>query len=172
MDATYLHLVLTHFPIVGTVIGIGILVYGQFSKHNEIKKVAFATFILLAILTMPVYLTGEGAEETVEHLPGVSESLIESHEELAETAIWLMGLLGVLSLINLFAIIKKLSFAKTLTLITLVVSLGTFGIFAKVGSLGGEIRHSEIRSINLDNNGENGVLNGGEKEKHDDDDDD
>jgi len=81
-----------------------------------------------------------------------------------------MGLLGVLSLINFFAIIKKLSFAKTISLITLIVSLGTFGLFAKVGSTGGEIRHSEIRTNNVAN--DNGIFNGGEKEEHEDDDDD
>ncbi len=168
MDATHLHLILTHFPIVGTIIGIGILAYGQFSKNDEIKKVALVTFVLMAILTIPVFLTGEEAEETVEHIVGVSEQLIENHEELAEKAIWLMGFLGILSLINFFAIIKNLSFAKTISIITLIVSLGTFGLFAKVGSTGGEIRHSEIRTNNV--NIENGIFNGNEKEKHDDDD--
>ena len=62
MDATHLHLILTHFPIVGTIIGIGILAYGQFAKNDAIKKVALVTFILMAILTIPVFLTGEEAE--------------------------------------------------------------------------------------------------------------
>jgi len=167
MDATHLHLILTHFPIVGTIIGIGILAYGQFAKNDDIKKVALITFVLMAILTIPVFLTGEEAEETVEHIAGVSEQLIENHEELAEKAIWLMGLLGFLSIINFFAIIKKLSFAKTLSLITLVVSLGTFGLFAKVGNEGGKIRHSEIRTSNVNN--DSGIFNSRENEDDDDD---
>ena len=82
MDATHLHLILTHFPIVGTIIGVGILAYGQFSKNNGIIKVALITFILMAIFTIPVFLTGEESEETVEHIAGVSERLIGDHEEL------------------------------------------------------------------------------------------
>ncbi len=155
MNATHLHLILTHFPIVGTIIGIGILIYGLFLKKLEIQKVALATFILMALLTIPVFLTGEEAGETVENIAAISEQLIENHEELAEKAIWLMGLLGLLSIISLFAIFKKLSFAKTITLVTLIVSLVTFGVFAQVGNLGGQIRHSEIRTgstINQDNN--------------------
>ena len=170
MDATHLHLVLTHFPIIGTIIGIGILAYGQFIKNTEIQKVALTTFILMAILTIPVFITGEKSEEAVEHIAGISEQLIENHEELAEKAIWLMGLLGGLSLINFYAIIKKLSFAKTTTLITLVVSLTTFGLFAQVGNLGGQIRHSEIRTER--NNGQNDNENYDNREiEHDDDDD-
>ena len=144
MDATHFHLVLTHFPIVGTIIGIGILAYGQYSKNDSIKKTALVIFMTMAILTIPVFLTGEPAEESVEHLTGVSENIIEEHEELAEKAIWLMGLLGVFSLVSFYAIVKKISFAKTITLITLVISLATFGLFARVGNLGGQIRHTEI----------------------------
>ena len=167
MNLTHLHLVLTHFPIVGTIIGIAILAYGQFVKNDDIKKVALLTFILMAILTIPVFLTGEAAEETVEHIAGVSEQLIENHEELAEKAIWLMGLLGVMSIINLFAIIKNKSFARTFSFITLLVSLVTFGLFAKVGSTGGEIRHTEIRTSNVNNDNEK--INSDEKDDHDDD---
>lgn len=151
MDATHLHLVLSHFPIIGTIIGIVILAYGQISKNIDIQKVALATFILMALFTIPVFLTGEGAEDAVEQISGVSEQVIEEHEELAEKAIWLMGLLGVLSIVSFFAIVKKLSFAKTITLITLIVSLGTFGLFAQLGNLGGQIRHSEIRDGNTNN---------------------
>jgi uncharacterized membrane protein len=169
MDATHLHLVLTHFPIIGTIIGIGILAYGQIFKNLEIQKVALVTFILMALLTIPVFLTGEEAGETVENIAGISEQLIENHEELAEKGIWLMGLLGVLSIISLFAIFKKLSFAKAITLVTLIVSIVTFGLFAQVGNLGGQIRHSEIRTADVNN--DHGIFNSSEKEEHDDDDD-
>ena len=176
MDATHLHLVLTHFPIIGTVIGIVILAYGQFFKNTEIQKVALTTFIIMAILTIPVFLTGEEAEETVEHIAGISEQLIEDHEELAEKAIWLMGLLGILSLVSFYSIIKKLSFARPLTLITLIVSLATFGLFAQVGNLGGQIRHSEIRTGSNNSQDDNVNYNNSEREHddddHDDDDDD
>ena len=156
MDATHFHLLLTHFPIVGTIIGIGILAYGQYSKNDSIKKTALVVFLLMAILTIPVFLTGEEAEETVEHLAGVSENSIETHEELAEKVIWLMGLLGAMSLVSFYAITKKLPLSNKLTLVTLVVSLVTFGLFARVGYLGGQIRHSEIRDtrdgIQIDKN--------------------
>ncbi len=148
MDAVHVHLMLTHFPIIGTFVGVGILAYGQFSNNDAIKQVALATFIIMSLLTIPVFLSGEGAEEAVEHLPGVTESIIEEHEELAEKAIWLMGLLGIFSVINLFALAKKLSSAKVITIVSLVLSLATVGLFIKVGNLGGQIRHTEIRADN------------------------
>ncbi|MCP4460550.1 MAG: hypothetical protein GY816_21390 [Cytophagales bacterium] len=170
MDATHIHLAITHFPIVGTIIGAGILAYGLYTENESINKVALVTLILMALLTIPVFLTGESAEETVEHLAGVSENIVEEHEELAEKAIWLMGALGVLSLISFYAISKKLSISKRLVLLTLITALASFGLFAKVGNLGGQIRHSEIRKNNDFQN--EGNPNSTIEKEHDDDEDD
>lgn len=150
MDATHLHLVLNHFPILGTLFGMGLLAYGIFGKNKSIQKAALVLFVIVSLISIPAFLTGEGAEETVEHLPGVSESLISEHEELAEKAIWLMGILGALSLLNLFFSIKHKSGAKILSIITLVVSLATFGVMVQVGNLGGQIRHTEIQKASIE----------------------
>jgi hypothetical protein len=39
-------------------------------------------FVLTALLALPVYFTGEPAEKVVERLPGVTEPLIEEHENV------------------------------------------------------------------------------------------
>lgn len=145
MDATHLHLALAHLPIVGTIIGIAILVYGLIIKNMALQKVAFTIFVAMTLLSIPVYLAGEDTEEAVEHLSGVSEQLINEHEELAETAIWLMGVLGALSIIAAYTLARKLSFAKIIVFTGLILSLVTFGVFAQLANLGGQIRHSEIR---------------------------
>ena len=168
MNAAHIHLALTHFPIIGTAIGIGILIYGQFSNNSTVKKVALVLFVLMAISTIPVFLTGEEAEESVEHLSGISESLIEEHEELAEKAIWLMAVLGISSLISLGALMTDLPFAKTSSTVVLLISIATFGLFAAVGNTGGQIRHSEIRAANGNSQSENGNADTGHYEDDDD----
>ncbi|HAW52598.1 MAG TPA: hypothetical protein DCX54_09780, partial [Flavobacteriales bacterium] len=156
-------------------IAIGILAFGLYSNNNSARNIALVTFVLMAIIAIPVYLSGQEAEEIVEHLSGISEKLIEEHEELAETAIWLMGALGVLAIINLFVIKANMNIAKGLSIITLLLSLVTFGFFAWVGNTGGEIRHSEIRSGFSSSTGNNSKMgiekkrNNGEREDHDDD---
>jgi uncharacterized membrane protein len=167
MDATHIHLALTHFPIMASVIGVGILVYGLLAKNDTAKKIALIVFILAAVVTIPVYLTGEEAEETVEHFEGITHDVIEEHEELAEKAIILMGLLAAMSVVSLLSIVKKKPFARIATTATLVVSLVTFGVFAQVGSFGGQIRHTEIRTDNPESNGNDEPLEHGEDD-HDD----
>lgn len=145
MDPTHLHLLLNHFPILGTLFGLGLLAYGLINDNESITKSGLVIFVLIALITIPVFLTGEPAEETVEDIPGVSHDLIHDHEELAEVAIWVMELLGLLALITIRIMIKKNKYRKYFQYITLILGLTVFGLMAQVGNLGGEIMHSEIR---------------------------
>jgi len=145
MDSTNLHLALTHFPIIGTIIGTLVLAYGIYSKNNPVVQTAMMIFIGIALLAIPAFLTGEGAGEVIKKLPDVSESMKETHEELAEKAIWIVELLGLCSLAGLIILKKAPLRFKMATITVLVVSIVTIGIMSAVGNTGGKIRHSEIR---------------------------
>jgi uncharacterized membrane protein len=116
-----------------------------------------------AIGTGIAYLTGEGAEEAVEELPGVVENLIKQHEEFAMFALVGLIVLGVSSLFALYVTIKNSVQVKTVALVTLFISIVSFGLVARTGYLGGQIRHTEISSTAVQNNG------GQEKGEKDDD---
>ena len=86
------------------------------------------------------------AEETVEHLAGVSEAIIEQHEGAALTALIGATLLGAVSLGGLLAFRRSKTVAKTLVTVALFGSLVVSGLMAWTANLGGQIRHSEIRA--------------------------
>src|ERR1051326_6858902 len=83
MDTVHLHLLLNHVPIVGTFIGLMICITSFFIKDQWIRRIGLSVFVFAAACAIPVYLTGESAEEAIEHLPGVNESLINKHEDAA-----------------------------------------------------------------------------------------
>ena len=145
MNQAHLHLLLNHIPVLGTIFGVFILVLGYLLKHAAIKQTALYVFIVSALFAVPAYLTGEGAEEVLEGFSGVSESFIEPHEDLASVYIWIVGSLGVLSLLGLVFDLRKSILTSYVYMIILGVSLVSIGISAKLGSTGGEIRHTEIR---------------------------
>ena len=146
MNDAQLHLILNHYPIIGTLFGVLLLAYGFFAKNKSILHTGLVTLFVAALLVIPTYLTGEGAEEIVEAL-GVDHEVIHAHEEAAELALWLVIGLGVLAGIT-FLLSLRASLNNTtlrfLYLSTLVAGLAVFGYMARVGSLGGEIRHPEI----------------------------
>ena len=106
--------------------------------------------ILVALWAIPAYLTGESAEELVEGLPGISEQLIEAHEESAELAFIFVEAVGAFALISLVArrFYKKLG--NVLTILTLLGLIVGGGLIAWTANLGGKINHPEIRGDNSD----------------------
>lgn len=145
MNGAHLHLALNHFPIILPIVGLGILAVGIFTKSQTVKRTALVIFMIGAIATIGGMSTGEGAEEVVEEISGISENFIEEHEETAETFAILSYLLGALSLAGLWADLKEKKFAQTLQIIILVFSLVVLFFAQQTGTSGGEIRHTEIR---------------------------
>lgn len=142
----HLHLILNHLPILGVLFGLLIMAGGFLLKNNAVKRTALGMFVLSAVCAIPAYLTGEPAEEMVENLPGVTENLMEAHEDLANIFLWVTGALGALSLLTFFADLKAKTIASTLYGITFVAALGSMVLAQRVGASGGEIRHTEIRT--------------------------
>lgn len=144
MDQTHIHLVITHLPIFGSVLGGLVLAHGLWTKSNQTKIAAYNIFIISSIGAGIAYLTGEAAEESVENLPGVFEATIERHEDFAIYAFVSLIILGVFSNIGIFLTLKKSSTSRTLAFVIFLISLVSFGLVARTGFLGGQIRHSEI----------------------------
>ncbi len=145
MNDVHFHLVVTHLPIVGVLIGFLILLAGYITKSPQVKTTALGIFIFSALAAIAAFYTGEGAEDIVEKLPGVSETLIHKHEELAELFYTVMLILGGVSLVTLFINYKKSTFAKYGFVAVLLLSMSCIVISKFVGTSGGEIMHSEIR---------------------------
>lgn len=146
MNNTHLHLVVNHLPIIFPVVGIIILLIGIFTKTEVSKRNAYITFILGALASIAAMATGEGAEEGVENLPGVAESLIKTHEEAAELFAALSYVLGGLSVVALFGSFKNYPFSKIMPFVVGLFAFATLFFAQKAGTTGGEIRHTEIRS--------------------------
>jgi uncharacterized membrane protein len=145
MNDAHLHMVVNHFPIIGTFFGIGILIAGMLLKNDSVKNTAYVLFVIASIFGALSMATGEGAEEIVEDFPNIGKAIIHEHEELAEKFILVLYATGVFALISLGSAVKKFRMAKIFSFITLVLSLISGFIAINVGTSGGEIRHTEIR---------------------------
>jgi uncharacterized membrane protein len=143
-DAHY-HLVVNHFPIIGTILGLGILIAGLVLKNNTVKNVAYTLFIIAAVFAALSMGTGEGAEEMVEDMPNIGKQIIHEHEEMAEKLAIVLYVLGVVSLLGLYTNIKNHSKAKLVSYLIFVIALVGVFLAQQVGTSGGEIRHTEIR---------------------------
>ena len=144
MSFTHLHLILNHFPVIGTVIGIALLAYALFSRSSDLGKASLGLFAALGAISILVFLTGEPAEGAIEHLPGFSESITEQHEEIALVATVALAAFGALSL-GVLAVFRKKQLPRWVTLGSFAVSLVAGGLMGYTALLGGQVRHTEIR---------------------------
>src|SRR5690606_6461797 len=102
MNDVHLHLVLNHFPVIGLVIGLLVLLFGFLLRKDQIRATALGIFIFSALMAIAANYTGEVAEEIVEKLPGINEQYIETHEDAAEVFLLMMLVLGGVSIVTLF----------------------------------------------------------------------
>lgn len=144
MNYSHLHLLLNHIPVVGIPLALCFLAYGYAWKNEGAQKFALVSLVALAALTLPTYFTGEPAEELVEHLPGVAESFIESHEEAAEVALIFTLITGVAASATLW--LGRARLVRYTVLGTMLAALVATLSLGYVANLGGKIRHTEIRN--------------------------
>jgi uncharacterized membrane protein len=158
MNASQIHLALTHVPVVLSFIGLVILSIGLLKKNETIIKTSFYLLLAAGIFTVPVYLTGEGPEEAVENLPGVSESIISKHEDVANLTLIVISLTALMALSGIVFYSRRI-IGKLARTSVFILSLISAGAMAQTAHLGGSIRHTEIRSgvaAVSDQNTENG----------------
>lgn len=146
-NSAQIHLALNHAPLFGILVGMAILLAGYLLQQGVLRKTGLVLLVLGGLSVIPVYLSGESAEELVEHKPGVSEAIIHDHEEAAELALILTlvtgaGAAGVL----LFSKRVPPELERKAGLAVLALSVVAVIVVARAAHLGGMIRHDELRS--------------------------
>ena len=170
MNSAQIHLALNHMPLLLSLLGGILLIIGMIKKNASFKSLSLYLLVAAALFTAPVYLTGEGTEEMVEHLTGVNESAIEKHEDMAKITMVIIAITGAISLIGLF-LQKNIRFSKLILGIILVLSFASFGTMAQTAHLGGLIRHSELQNVSVSENDKNNEGNKTDKRNIEKDDD-
>ena len=147
MDLVHLHLMLNHAPVLGVIFGFLVLLAGTVSRSKAIAGVGLGLLIVAGILAIPVYLTGEPAEEIVEGLPGISETVIGQHESAAGFSLALAIASGLIAIVTLaFFRFRSPRTQSYLVVASLLISLITGTSMIRTANLGGQIRHTEIRT--------------------------
>jgi hypothetical protein len=155
MDLTHVHLLLNHVPTVGFVIGLMLFVSSLIARNAELKRASLVVFVGIALVTIPTYVSGNAAAEALCGGgakapactdPGVSKSLIQTHEDAALLAFAAIVLTGAFAWLGLWQIRRTSHAANWNLVVILLLSLVAFGLAARAANIGGEIRHPEIRS--------------------------
>jgi hypothetical protein len=155
MNLAHVHLLLNHFPVIGTIIAFGVFVLGIAGKSDDLKRAGLAVFLGISLLSIAVYVSGNGAQEAIckasseedpcpEH--DVSKALIQAHESAALMAFAFMEITGALAWLGLWQFRRVRSIPGWNLAAVALLSLVTVLLMARASSAAGNIRHPEVLS--------------------------
>jgi len=144
MNTPHVHLLLNHVPTVGSVIAFGLFLLSFIRRDDGLRRVSLEVFYIIALLTLPAYLSGVGTKMAMEHTDGVSMEVIASHHDAALLAFVFMLLTGGASWLALWQW-RRMTRPRSGTLACVwVFSAITIILMGRAANIGGEIRHPEI----------------------------
>jgi hypothetical protein len=145
LNMAHNHLLLNHVPTIGTTIGVGLLLLAFVRRNDHLKHAALEVFFLVALFTVPAYLTGVAAQAQIADREDVSFEAIEAHHNAAMVAFILMQIAGGIAWYALWQFRRRGAPRGWSVPAVLVLALLTLAVTAPAATMGGEIRHPEIR---------------------------
>jgi uncharacterized membrane protein len=146
MNYAHVHIVLNHFPTIGTVFGLGALAYSVWKKDREIQNMSFVIFLAMAMVAIPTAITGGAADIAIQERPGVNLAMIELHRDAAIGAFCVLMLTGTFAWLGLWQVRRFRAPAQWTVWTVAGLAVITLALMMRTGTLGGEISHAEIRA--------------------------
>jgi len=146
MNLAHLHLLLNHFPTIGMMVGLVVLIMAIAAKSDDLKRASLVIFFFIALLSIPTFATGTAAQLALARTPEVSTAMIQTHETAALVALGVMELTGALAWLALWQYRRLSRLPQATLMAVLLLGLATFGLMTRAANIGGEIRHPEIRT--------------------------
>jgi hypothetical protein len=142
----HLHLLLNHVPTVGAVAALGLLLLGFVRRNEHLTHAGLEALFVVAMLTLPAYISGVGASRELRNSPGVSDFAVRMHQDAALWGFAVIEVAGFLGWIALWQMRRSGRAARGIVAATTVTLIVAIAMMAGAANLGGEIRHPEIRS--------------------------
>lgn len=140
----HLHLLLNHVPTVGSVAALGLLLLALVRRNDHLLRAGLEVLFVVALATLPVYLTGVAAGSAIEELDGVAVEAIRTHETAALLAFVWMQITGFFAWHALWQGRRLPQLPRASVGAVLLLSVITVALMGRAATIGGEIRHPEI----------------------------
>lgn len=142
----YLHVLLNHLPIYGTMLGALALVISLVLRSRAAQITALTLTLIAGASAYPVLRTGQMGYKTVRGLsddPGAD--WLDEHMDRAEKTIGAFYFLALLALASLLVPMRWPRTGWPLAAVTLAVAVICSGIAVYIAQPGGRVRHPEFR---------------------------
>jgi uncharacterized membrane protein len=136
----HLHILVSVFPSIGLIFALGFYVTAFITDNEALKRTCLVIFIILALLAIPTYFSGDGSMQDLSANPKFSEDMVSAHYGWGVAGLAVLAMTGLAALV---ALLRRLT-DNALHLV-LGLAIVTLGLMAVAGELGWEINHTELR---------------------------
>jgi hypothetical protein len=146
VNLAHLHLILNHVPTVGSVAALGLLLLGFVRRNDHLKHAGLEILFVIAVLTLPVYVSGVAANRELRDLQEISVESVGLHQDAALIGFVLTEFAGFVGWVALWQSRRRGRPAPGLVAAVTVLLVVALAVMGRAATLGGEIRHPEIRA--------------------------
>jgi hypothetical protein len=143
-NLAHLHLLLNHVPTVGAVVALGLLIVAFIRRDEPLKLVGLEVLFAIAVLTLPVYMTGVAAFQKLRNQPGISDTTIHLHQDVALFGFIWMEFAGFIGWVALWQARRRGRAAAGMVAAATALTIVALVVMSRAANLGGDIRHPEI----------------------------
>ena len=139
----YIHMMMNHFPVVLSVVGLGVAVLALILGRRALWIYAMATLTMAGAVVYPVRFTGKQADHALNDPWYIPKGVIDEHDNASLWAmIWLIAV-GVVSAYGWWRAVKRPEepIPGWIKAAVLVLGLMGFATVARTAYLGGKIIH-------------------------------
>jgi hypothetical protein len=144
VNLAHLHLIMNHVPTVGSVAALFLLLLGYARRNEHLKHVGLEVLFVIALLTLPVYVSGVAAHQELRPFKQVSDDAIRVHQDAALIGFIVMEFAGFVGWVALWQWRRHGRAARGLVPAATVLLVLALAVMSRAANLGGEIRHPEI----------------------------
>jgi len=139
----HLHLLLNHVPIIGFFVGVGLFVASFTGTNEDLRRSALIIFAAVALVTIPTFASGVGADRSIAGEPGISEALVRRHEGAAMLGLWFVEATGAAAVMVLWRSRRTIGPPRKGLATVLLLAIVAAVLMGRTGNTGGDIRHPE-----------------------------
>ena len=143
MNFDHLHLLLNHVPIIGFFVGVGLFLASFTGTNDDLRRSALIIFAAVALLTIPTFVSGVGADRALAQESGISEALVRRHEGAAMRGLWFVEATGAAALMALWRSRRAGGTPRATLAAVLLLAIIASILMGRTGNTGGDIRHPQ-----------------------------
>jgi len=144
MNGSHLHLMFSHVPFSGAAFTMLLIFFALYKKNKELKQTSLWFAVATGITALIAFFSGDGAERVVKTVPGITESVIETHQQWALYYLLTLVLIGVIAAAGLFLSRASAKGLHKFVIVVFIMSFLSLYLMAKTGITGEKVRHTEM----------------------------